>query len=226
MNTKKEINVGFNLRNILSGFLLALFLLPAIALANSEFKGKETVNINKASVETLAAYLRGVGASKAQAIVDFRKENGKFKKITDLNNVPGIGEETYKDIKKNVSTSRGKSVAPEGYTMPTSTGSSKPKRKSTKKKKSTSSSSSRSSDSTSSSSSSRKSTKKSDSNSSTSSRKSSKSSGSDSNSSGSKRSSSSSSSSSKSKKPKKPKKAKKSKKKPKKKDKKKKKKSS
>lgn len=166
----KEINVFFNLRNFLSGFLLALFLLPAIAMANSEFKGKETVNINKASAATFAAYLRGVGASKAQAIVDFRKQNGKFKSISDLNNVPGIGEETFKDFKKNVSTSRGKSVAPEGYTMPTSTSSSKkPKRK---KKRTTSSSSSRSSDS-SSSSSKRKSSNNSDSSNSSSSKKSS-----------------------------------------------------
>ena len=130
----KELNVRFNIRNLLSGFLLSLFLLPAVALANTEFKGKETVNINKASAETFAAYLHGVGSSKAQAIVDFRKENGKFSKITDLNNVPGIGEATYKDIKKNVSTSRGKSVAPQGYTMPESSDTSTTRKKPKKKK--------------------------------------------------------------------------------------------
>ena len=130
--------MGFIFRKFIMSLMLALVLLPVVVSASTEFKGKETVNINRASAETLAAYLKGVGANKAEAIVKYRKANGKFKSISDLNDVPGIGEETYKDIKKNVSTSRGKSVAPDGYKMPESSGkSSLTKKKTTKKKSAT-----------------------------------------------------------------------------------------
>ena len=138
----------FNLRKILMSFLLAVVLLPAIAFANTEFKGTETVNINRADAATLAAYLKGVGVNKAEAIVKYRKANGKFKSIEDLKSVPGIGDETFKDNKRKMSTSRGKSAAPEGYKLGKSSGKSKSsakksttkKAKKSKTKKSTSSS--------------------------------------------------------------------------------------
>lgn len=127
-----------SIRNTLMSFVVALMLLPAVAFASTEYKGKETVNINRASAATMAAYLKGVGANKAEAIVKYRKANGKFSSIEDLKNVPGIGDETFKDVKKNVSTSRGKSVAPEGYKMAETSGkSTSTKKKTTAKKKST-----------------------------------------------------------------------------------------
>lgn len=139
----------FNLRKALMSFLLAAVLLPAIAFANTEFKGTETVNINRADAATLAAYLKGVGANKAEAIVKYRKANGKFKSVDDLMSVPGIGEETVKDNKRKMSTSRGKTVAPEGYKLGKSSGKSK---SSTKKKTTSSRSSSKTDDSSTSSS--------------------------------------------------------------------------
>ncbi|MCL1091486.1 ComEA family DNA-binding protein [Shewanella profunda] len=48
------------------------------------------VNINTASVEQLQE-LKGIGVAKAQAIVDYRTQNGKFNAIDDLANVSGIG---------------------------------------------------------------------------------------------------------------------------------------
>ncbi len=144
----------FNLRKALMSFLLAAVLLPAIAFANTEFKGTETVNINRADAATLAAYLKGVGANKAEAIVKYRKANGKFKSVDDLMSVPGIGEETVKDNKRKMSTSRGKTVAPEGYKLGKSSGKSKSstKKSSTKKKTTSSRSSSKTDDSSTSSS--------------------------------------------------------------------------
>jgi competence protein ComEA len=59
-------------------------------------KGK--LNINKATVDQLDT-LPGVGPSIAQKIVDYRNSRGGFKSIGELNNVSGIGEEKYKDIK-------------------------------------------------------------------------------------------------------------------------------
>ncbi|WP_366942979.1 helix-hairpin-helix domain-containing protein [uncultured Cocleimonas sp.] len=133
------LNFSSTLRKVLMSVMFSMMLIPALVSASTEFKGTETVNINKANASTLAAYLKGVGPSKAEAIVKYRKSNGSFKKIDDLKNVPGIGEETYKDMKKNVSTSRGKSVAPDGYKMGKATSSSSKKK--TLKKSSSSSSS-------------------------------------------------------------------------------------
>ena len=35
----------------------------------------------------------------AQRIIDFRKKNGKFKRIEDIMKVKGIGENTFKKMK-------------------------------------------------------------------------------------------------------------------------------
>lgn len=59
-------------------------------------KGK--ININKASTQQLDT-LPGVGPSIAQKIVEYRSSRGGFKSIEELNNVSGIGNEKYKDIK-------------------------------------------------------------------------------------------------------------------------------
>ncbi len=48
------------------------------------------VNINTANVDELQE-LPGIGAGKAEAIVTYRHDNGKFNEIDDLDNVPGIG---------------------------------------------------------------------------------------------------------------------------------------
>jgi competence protein ComEA len=55
------------------------------------------VNINTADAQTLATELKGVGEKKAQAIVDYRNENGPFKSITDLSSVKGIGDKLLED---------------------------------------------------------------------------------------------------------------------------------
>ncbi len=52
------------------------------------------VNINTADATTLADKLNGIGMKKAQAIVSFREQNGAFKSVDDLVNVPGIGQAT------------------------------------------------------------------------------------------------------------------------------------
>ena len=54
----------------------------------------QPVNVNSASVEEIAEALKGVGMTKAEAIVAYRNENGQFKHVDELVNVKGIGIRT------------------------------------------------------------------------------------------------------------------------------------
>lgn len=59
------------------------------------------VNINKATLEELLT-VSGIGESKAKAIIEYRQQNGEFKKIEDIMEVSGIGEALYEKIKNNI----------------------------------------------------------------------------------------------------------------------------
>lgn len=67
----------------------------------NDVPNKNTVNINTASVEELIT-LAGIGQVKAQAIINYRIENGKFIAVEDLLNVKGIGEKTFQKIKDSI----------------------------------------------------------------------------------------------------------------------------
>jgi competence protein ComEA len=68
----------------------------------------EVVNLNKAGVDAFSHYLMGIGKVKAEAIVAYRKQNGKFKTVDDLLKVEGIGEKIFAGLKKNISLTTGK----------------------------------------------------------------------------------------------------------------------
>jgi competence protein ComEA len=51
----------------------------------------EKVDINSADARTIDRVLVGVGPSKAEAIVAYRKEHGSFKSADQLASVKGIG---------------------------------------------------------------------------------------------------------------------------------------
>ncbi|MDA0791449.1 MAG: helix-hairpin-helix domain-containing protein [Proteobacteria bacterium] len=53
-----------------------------------------TVNINEADAETLAERLVGVGITRAQAIIRYREEHGRFYSAEELSAVAGIGMAT------------------------------------------------------------------------------------------------------------------------------------
>ncbi len=55
------------------------------------------LNINAADAATIAQVMDGVGQTKAEAIVAYRKTHGDFKSIEDLTRVKGIGKKTVED---------------------------------------------------------------------------------------------------------------------------------
>jgi len=56
------------------------------------------ININTATVEQLTT-LRGIGTSRANSIIDYRTQQGRFKTIEDIKNIHGIGDRTFDGIK-------------------------------------------------------------------------------------------------------------------------------
>jgi len=59
------------------------------------------VNINTANAEELDI-LPGVGPKMAQAIVEFRKANGKFSALEDLQKVKGLGPKKFAAIRPHI----------------------------------------------------------------------------------------------------------------------------
>ncbi len=66
----------------------------ASAKPSSPKTNASPVNINQADEFGLSAALIGVGPAKAKAIVEYRKQNGAFKRVDDLVLVKGIGPAT------------------------------------------------------------------------------------------------------------------------------------
>ncbi len=60
------------------------------------------LNINTADAPTLSAELKGIGMTKAEAIVNFRTEHGPFSEPNDLVAVPGIGPKIIEMIQDQI----------------------------------------------------------------------------------------------------------------------------
>ena len=77
-----------------------LLLVAGLASAAPPEEGQDvvqapvTVNINEANAETLAAALEGIGLTRAQAIVDYRTQFGRFYSAEESSAVRGIGTNT------------------------------------------------------------------------------------------------------------------------------------
>lgn len=56
------------------------------------------VNLNTATASDLDG-IKGIGPSKAKAIIDYRSKNGPFKSVEDLKNVKGFGEKSIAKLK-------------------------------------------------------------------------------------------------------------------------------
>jgi competence protein ComEA len=82
----------------MSKFVTLLQTLVLSLLFAGSALAAEKVNINTADAATIDRVLLNIGASKAQAIVAYRKANGAFKSAEQLTLVKGIG---LKTVEKN-----------------------------------------------------------------------------------------------------------------------------
>lgn len=70
----------------------------------SEEQSPQKIDINRAEPWLLQA-LPGIGEVLAQRIVDYRSENGPFRRIEDLLKASGIGPATFENIKDYITVS-------------------------------------------------------------------------------------------------------------------------
>lgn len=70
-----------------------------ISSVKSKKDGK--ININTA-MESELEEIPGVGESTAKKIIEYRKNNGKFKEIEDIKNVSGIGDSKFENMKEKI----------------------------------------------------------------------------------------------------------------------------
>lgn len=86
-------------------FRLIKSLVLALLLLASPWLLADVVDINSATVDELSKALTGVGAAKAQAIVQYREKHGPFKSADDLTHVKGIGKATLEKNRANIGVS-------------------------------------------------------------------------------------------------------------------------
>ncbi|MGO0060475.1 helix-hairpin-helix domain-containing protein [Brevibacillus fluminis] len=61
-----------------------------------------TVNLNTATADQLAT-LPGIGKTRAEAILAYREQHGKFTKVEHLKNISGIGDKLFEKLKGKIS---------------------------------------------------------------------------------------------------------------------------
>ncbi len=78
-------------------------LIAVLLLTISSFSfAADAIDINIADATSIATTMKGVGETKAAAIVAYRNDHGAFKSVDDLVLVKGIGEKTVEINRKLV----------------------------------------------------------------------------------------------------------------------------
>ncbi|MFT6387248.1 MAG: competence protein ComEA [Cellvibrionaceae bacterium] len=109
----KKTQSYFPVRSLIPTLFCCALALPAIGLSSQASAVQPfplaalaqkvaVVNINSASAEAIADAMKGVGFKKAQAIVGWRKKNGRFTSLDQLLEIKGIGEKTLAANKKRI----------------------------------------------------------------------------------------------------------------------------
>ncbi len=70
----------------------------------SQAAASAQVNLNTADLAQLET-LPGIGRVTAERIVEYREQNGGFKKVEDLMNVRGVGEQSFLKLRALITVS-------------------------------------------------------------------------------------------------------------------------
>ena len=96
-----DINVLNQAEKITDGQKIYVPLIGESYAGYTDESKSSLININTAGVNELLT-LPGIGESKANAIIAYRNDNGRFKKIEDIMNISGIKEAAFNKIKDNI----------------------------------------------------------------------------------------------------------------------------
>lgn len=96
----KRNMMKLNRRRLAAIALAIALLVGGLALATAQDGAMPKVNINTAD-ETTLMLLKGVGETKAKAIIEHRATQ-PFETIADIMKVSGIGEKTFETIKEHI----------------------------------------------------------------------------------------------------------------------------
>lgn len=102
--TEEAAQSSLNLAQVISDEMQIVILTLEEAEARDRLEQEKAagiVNLNTASKEQLMT-LPGIGESRAEDIVRYRKESGGFQSIEEIMNVPGIKESAYLKIKDSI----------------------------------------------------------------------------------------------------------------------------
>ena len=88
--------------------MLKKVIIGCVVLATSSVFGMSLNQLNSATKVELME-IKGIGDAKATAILKERKK-GSFKSFEDFQRVEGIGEQTAKNVKNDVKSSKAKKV--------------------------------------------------------------------------------------------------------------------
>ncbi|MGQ3888699.1 ComEA family DNA-binding protein [Legionella sp. CNM-1927-20] len=78
--------------------VVCFFVLPSFSYAAPSNHSSaisitdKQINLNTADIKLLTKSAKGIGAKRAQAIIKYRQDHGKFKSVNDLAQVPGFGQ--------------------------------------------------------------------------------------------------------------------------------------
>ena len=95
---KRNIVAGTSVTAVL--FFVAALLLSSMAFAENN-ASQGAIDLNAATVKELSA-LPGVGKKRAQSIIAYRTENGRFESVDEIKKIDGIGKKTFSKIRERV----------------------------------------------------------------------------------------------------------------------------
>lgn len=102
--TEEAAQASLNLAQVISDEEQIVILTKEEAESKARMEREQQagiVNLNTASKEQLMT-LPGIGESRAEDIIRYRKESGGFQSVEEIMNVPGIKESAYLKIKDSI----------------------------------------------------------------------------------------------------------------------------